>query len=231
MVDQTTTPATHEELLTASDPLPDLKGATCIGAIDYAETSDFIGVGLLFKSGDKRYWMHHSFIMEESLKMGIINEDMLRLAESKGCYTVLPGKVADPEYIANWFVDKAKDYRIKKVVGDRFRIAIVKEAFQKAGVPLEEIPSGWVTHNKVAPVVTQLFGKNLLKWGDDPMMRWYTNNTKVVTDDKGNKTFRKIEAKRRKTDGFMALIHALSSESELANNEVKYYTKLKSYSY
>lgn len=231
MVDQTTTPATHEELLTASEPLPDLKGATCIGAIDYAETSDFIGVGLLFKSGDKRYWMHHSFIMEESLKMGIINEDMLRLAESKGCYTVLPGKVADPEYIANWFVDKAKDYRIKKVVGDRFRIAIVKEAFQKAGVPLEEIPSGWVTHNKVAPVVTQLFGKNLLKWGDDPMMRWYTNNTKVVTDDKGNKTFRKIEAKRRKTDGFMALIHALSSESELANNDVKYYTKLKSYSY
>ena len=70
-----------------------------------------------------------------------------------------------------------------------------------------------------------------MKWGDDPMMRWYTNNTKVVTDDKGNKTFRKIEAKRRKTDGFMALIHALSSESELANNEVKYYTKLKSYSY
>lgn len=231
MVDQTTTPATHEELMIASEPIQDLKGATCIGAIDYAETSDFIGAGLLFKKGDMRYWMHHTFIMEESLKTGIFNEDLMRLALAKGCYTVLPGKVADPEQIANWFVEKAKDYRIKKVVGDRFRIAIVKEAFQKAGVPLDEIPSGWITHNKVAPVVTQIFGKNLIKWGDDPMMRWYTNNTKVVTDDKGNKTFRKIEAKRRKTDGFMALIHALSAEIDLPDSDVKYYPKLKTYSY
>ena len=62
-------------------------------------------------------------------------------------------------------------------------------------------------------------------------MRWYTNNTKVVTDPKGNKTYHKIEKEKRKTDGFMALIHALSSEGELANSDVKYYAKLKSYSY
>ena len=230
-VDQTTTPATHEELMTASGVLPDLTGSSCIGAIDYAETTDFIAVGLLFKKGDMRYWLHHSFIMEESLKAGVINEDMLRMAESKGCYTVLPGKVADPANIADWFIEKARTYRIKTVYGDRFRIAIVKDAFQKAGVPLEEIPSGWITHNKVAPVVAQMFGKGQIRWGDDPMMRWYTNNTKVVTDDKGNKTFRKIEAKRRKTDGFMALIHALSNDAGLANSDVKYYPKLKTYSY
>lgn len=230
-VDQTTTPATHEELMAASGEIPDLTGSSCIGAIDYAETTDFIAVGLLFKKGDMRYWMHHSFIMEESLKAGVINEDMLRMAESKGCYTVLPGKVADPANIADWFIEKARTYRIKTVYGDRFRIAIVKDAFQKAGVPLEEIPSGWITHNKVAPVVAQMFGKGMIRWGDDPMMRWYTNNTKVVTDDKGNKTFRKIEAKRRKTDGFMALIHALSNDAGLANSDVKYYPKLKTYSY
>ena len=230
-VDQTTTPATHEELMTASGDLPDLTGSSCIGAIDYAETTDFIAVGLLFKKGDMRYWLHHSFIMEESLKAGVINEDMLRMAESKGCYTVLPGKVADPANIADWFIEKARTYRIKTVYGDRFRIAIVKDAFQKAGVPLEEIPSGWITHNKVAPVVAQMFGKGQIRWGDDPMMRWYTNNTKVVTDDKGNKTFRKIEAKRRKTDGFMALIHALSNDAGLANSDVKYYAKLKTYTY
>ena len=231
MVDVTTTPATHDELMTASGELPDLAGATCIGAIDYAETTDFIACGLLFRRGEMRYWLHHTFIMEESLKQGLINEDLLRHAEAKGCYTVLPGKVADPDDIAQWFVEKAKVYRIKKIVADRFRLATVKESFQRAGLPLDEVAAGWITHNKVAPTVAQMFGGDKIRWGDDPLMRWYTNNTKVVTDDKGNKTYRKIEAKRRKTDGFMALIHALSSEGELANSDVKYYQKLKTYTY
>ena len=231
MIDTTTVPASREELIEASRPLPDLTGATCVGAIDYAETTDFIGVGLLFKKGNMRYWIHHSFVMEESMKRGIFNEDLMRLGKEKGCYTVLPGKVADPEYIVQWFVDKAKIYRIKKIVADRFRIQIIKESFQNAGLPIDEIPSGWVTHNKIAPIVSQMFSGNGIIWGDDPFMRWYTNNTKVVTDPKGNKTYHKIEKEKRKTDGFMALIHALSSEGELANNDVKYYAKLKSYSY
>ena len=41
------------------------------------------------------------------------------------------------------------------------------------------------------------------------MMRWYTNNVKVVTDGKGNKTYQKQDPERRKTDGFMAFIHAM----------------------
>ena len=46
-------------------------------------------------------------------------------------------------------------------------------------------------------------------------MRWYTNNTCQEMDAKGNTTYLKIEPKTRKTDGFFALIHALSKDSEL----------------
>jgi phage terminase large subunit-like protein len=46
-------------------------------------------------------------------------------------------------------------------------------------------------------------------------MRWYTNNTCIEVDKKGNTTYLKIEPKTRKTDGFFALIHALSKDSEL----------------
>ena len=37
-------------------------------------------------------------------------------------------------------------------------------------------------------------------------MRWYTNNTQVITDKFGNKQFGKIEPKLRKNDGFMAFM-------------------------
>ena len=46
-------------------------------------------------------------------------------------------------------------------------------------------------------------------------MRWYISNTCQVLDGKGNTTYHKIEPRTRKTDGFFALIHALSKDSEL----------------
>ena len=52
-------------------------------------------------------------------------------------------------------------------------------------------------------------------FGDNPTMRWYTNNTCIEVDKKGNTTYLKIEQKTRKTDGFFALIHALTKDSEL----------------
>lgn len=230
MEDTTIVPASREELLEASRELPDLTRCECIGGIDYADTSDFIGVGLLFRKGDVRYWLSHTFIMEESLKATAFNEELLRQGKEHGCYTVLPGRVAQEDAVAEWFFNMAKKYRIKKVFGDRFRIQILKEAFAKKRIPLEEVGSGWVTHNKVAPLVTQLFGHGNIIWGNDPFMRWYTNNVKIVTDQKGNKTYHKIEPIKRKTDGFMALIHALSQESLLPVLTVNYKPR-KSYTY
>ena len=46
-------------------------------------------------------------------------------------------------------------------------------------------------------------------------MRWYTNNVYVDMDKKGNKSYKKIEPKLRKTDGFFAFIHALSKDEEV----------------
>ena len=40
------------------------------------------------------------------------------------------------------------------------------------------------------------------------MMCWYTNNSKTINTN-GNITYGKIEPKLRKTDGFMALVHAM----------------------
>ena len=77
------------------------------------------------------------------------------------------------------------------------------------------IGNGYITHNKVAPLIDEIFANHKIIYGDDPMMRWYTNNTYVDVDKKGNKSYKKIEPKLRKTDGFMALVAAISIENEI----------------
>ena len=61
----------------------------------------------------------------------------------------------------------------------------------------------------LAPRVETIFAERRVIFGDDPLMKWYTNNVKVITDKKGNKTYGKKDEIRRKTDGFQAFIHAL----------------------
>ena len=63
--------------------------------------------------------------------------------------------------------------------------------------------------SKVAPLISSAFLNHKIIWGDNMLMRWYTNNAIRILDKKGNITFGKIEPKSRKTDGFMALVAAI----------------------
>ena len=45
--------------------------------------------------------------------------------------------------------------------------------------------------------------------GDNPLMRWYTNNSKIERIGINN-VYSKIEPKSRKTDGFKAFVGAMT---------------------
>lgn len=62
---------------------------------------------------------------------------------------------------------------------------------------------------KIVPVIDSLFNNHQIVWGDNPLMRWFTNNTKLTDKNLGNYVYDKIEPKSRKTDGFMAFVHAM----------------------
>ena len=117
--------------------------------------------------------------------------------------------------IAGWFLEQAKKYHILNILCDEYRKALLEDEFQKAGLPLESVRSGPITHAKVAPLIEQIFAEETLVFGDNPTMRWYVNNTCQEIDKKGNIAYYKIEPKTRKTDGFFALLHALSKDAEL----------------
>lgn len=208
--------AEWEKIMATNQPIPDLKGWSCIGAIDYSSIRDFTGVGLLFKNGDKRIWLHHTFICHKALEIpGRKIKFDIELAKEKGLCTILKTDSIDPEKVAEWFLKQSEKYNIINIYADDFRRSILKDTFSKYGLPLDKVRSGPITHTLIYPLMEKLFADENIIFGDDPMMRWYTNNVYVETDKKGNKTFLKIEPILRKTDGFFAFMHALSKDEEI----------------
>jgi len=216
--DNFTVVAPWEKILATNQPIPydELEGLQCLGAIDYARTTDFASCGLLFKRKGKRYWIEHTFVCHKALQIESrpIKFPVQEMVE-RGLITIIYRDNISEKDIAGWFLEQAKKYHIKNIYCDDYRKALLESEFQKVGLPLESVRSGPITHAKVAPLVEQIFSEETLVFGDNPTMRWYTNNTATETDKKGNITYIKIEPKTRKTDGFFALIHALSKDSEL----------------
>lgn len=223
--DTYTAVAEWDKIKATNQEIPDLSGYSCIGGVDYASIRDFVGVGLLFKYQDKVIWLHHSFICHKALK--IKNRPIkfdVELAKQKGLCTIVKEDSVKPKYIAEWFIEQAAKYNIMDIVCDSFRKTLLESTFKEYGLPLNQVRNGYITHTKLAPLVEKLFADEDVIYGDDMMMRWYTNNVYVDTDKKGNKSYLKIEPKSRKTDGFFAFLHALTKESDIPIvQEIQYF--------
>jgi phage terminase large subunit-like protein len=211
--------APWEKILATNQPIPydELKGMQCLGGLDYARTTDFASCGLLFKYRGKRYWIEHTFVCH--LALSVENRPIrfpVQEMVDRGLITIIYRDNISAADISGWFLQQAKKYHIKNIYCDDYRKSLLEAEFTKCGLPLESVRSGPITHGKVAPLMENIFAEETLVFGDNPTMRWYTNNTCQEMDGKGNITYLKIEPQTRKTDGFFALLHALSKDSELA---------------
>ncbi len=210
--------APWEKILATNRPIPydELEGLSCIGAIDYAMITDFASCGLLFKHNGFRHYIEHTFVCHRALQ---VESRPIRFpiqeAVNRGLITIIREDSISADVIANWFLEQAKKYNIQNIACDSFRASMLKAKFTEVGLPLTEVRSGPITHAKVAPLIESMFAEETLVLGDNMTMRWYTNNTYQEMDAKGNITYKKIEPKTRKTDGFFGLIHALTLDAEL----------------
>jgi phage terminase large subunit-like protein len=210
--------APWEKILATNKPIPydELQGMACLGWIDYAMINDFASVGLMFKYRGKRYCIEHSFVCHRALEVESRPIKFpVQEAVERGLITIIREDSISADVIADWFLEQQKTYHILNIACDSFRAALLADKFKELGLPLTQVRSGPITHNKIAPIVQAGFAEETFVWGDNMTMRWYANNTYQEIDGKGNVTYKKIEPKTRKTDGFFGLIHALSIDGEL----------------
>lgn len=201
---------------------PDLEHRVCVGGLDFASIKDFAAVGLLFKVGEDYIWKTHSFV-----RKGFLDTVKLKVPikewEKDGLLTIVDEPVIDIRHIVNWFVKMREIYGLTKIVADTFRLDLVRTALEAEGFELEFIRNPKAIHSLLAPKVETMFAKHNIIFGDNPLMRWYTNNVYVHIKKDGNKEYLKKDEFRRKTDGFQAFIHALFKADEILEDDVDFF--------
>lgn len=206
---------------------PDTRGNLAIIGIDYADVRDFASAGVLTMTDDETYiWRQHTWICAESpflksIKFPIANAG----ADGFIDFEVVHAPTIPVEYIVNWCMERMEEYAVVKITMDTYRFTLFRSVFEERGIPIESKlnPSGTVRMLRklgsvcgiIAPTIEKLFSEHRIDYGDSAIMRWYTQNTGILTDKFGNSQFVKIEPKLRKNDGFMAFVAAMFSANLL----------------
>ncbi|MBK3970428.1 terminase TerL endonuclease subunit, partial [Staphylococcus aureus] len=211
--------APWKEILATNREIPNLDNQMCIGGLDFANIRDFASVGLLFRKNDDYIWLGHSFVRQGFLD-DVKLEPPIKEWEKMGLLTIVDDDVIEIEYIVDWFLKAREKYGLEKVIADNYRTDIVRRAFEDAGIKLEVLRNPKAIHGLLAPRIDTMFAKHNVIYGDNPLMRWFTNNVAVKIKPDGNKEYIKKDEVRRKTDGFMAFVHALYRADDIVDKDM-----------
>ncbi|MGF7046389.1 phage terminase large subunit-like protein [Paenibacillus sp. DS2015] len=214
--------ASWEDILATNRPFPVLEHRVCVGGLDFASIKDFAAVGLLFKVGEDYVWKTHSFARKGFLDVAKLKPP-IKQWETDGHLTIVDEPVINIRHIVNWFVEMREMYGVSTIVADTFRLDLVKAALEAEGFQIVYIRNPKAIHSLLAPRVETLFANKQIIFGDNPLMRWYTQNVYVSIKKDGNKEYLKKDEFRRKTDGFQAFIHALFEADNILGDEMEFF--------
>lgn len=205
-------------------PIPELTGRSCTIGIDYAKTTDWVAVNVHFKDGDKRYDINKAWICGASNDIPRIKAPWREWAKTPDMLEYVDDVEIHPETVAAYVKTVAQRYKVEQVAIDSYRYTLMADALSKVGFSPQRKNMILVKQTdilKVVPVIDHCFIHGYFHWGDNPVLRWATNNTKLIRygrnvgADKGSFVYAKIEAKSRKTDPWMALVASMVCESEI----------------
>ena len=216
-------------ILATNKPIPDLVGRSCTAGIDYAKVTDMVSVNLHFIIGDTRLDISHSWLCLKSSDISRLKIPYKEWAKD-GLLTLVDDVEIHPDLIADYIEEQATKYNITKLALDNFRYALLSKSLKQIGFDAKENKNVYLVRPsdimKVVPVIDSCFATQSFIWGENPLIRWATNNTKLIKSGvkagtyTGNFVYGKIEPKSRKTDPFQALVHSMVIEGELESEEV-----------
>ena len=218
--------ATWEDIMATNQEFIDLKGKDCVGGIDFAKSNDFIGCCLIFYENEKYYVLQHTFICAKSRDLLGIKAPLKDWA-SKGDCTFIDDVEIPPEIEVQWFDTMKQKYNIKKIAIDYFRFSLLNSCLKQIGFDAFELKNVKLVRPsdimKVSVKINSIFVRHLYVWGDVPILRWATNNSKKIIQG-NNITYGKQEPNYRKTDTFMALVNGMTvvDEIEKENTEISF---------
>lgn len=216
-----------ENILATNRPIPVIHRWSCTCGIDYMKVTDFASVNLHFRRGDERYDVNHSWLCLNSKDIPRLKCPWKEWAD-EGLLTLVDDVEIHPTILTEYISEAKKEYDIKMLALDDFRYALLSRYLKDIGFDPKIYKNVKLVRPsdimKVVPVIDSCFANQWFNWGDNPVLRWATNNTKLIRHgrklgsddtDVGNYVYGKIEAKSRKTDPFMAVAASMTIEDAL----------------
>ena len=212
--------ADWDSIAATNQEIPDLKGWSCTVGVDYSKTTDWMAVNFHFKNGDKRYDINKAWICRDSRDIPRLKCPWREWAKTEYLEYVDDVEI-HPSIVAGYIQEMGRKYNIAMVAIDSYRYSLLSDALSKVGISKELKNLMLVKQTdiiKVVPVIDHCFLNHYFHWGNNPVLRWATNNTKTIRygrdagADKGSFVYAKIEGKSRKTDPFMALVASMVAE-------------------
>lgn len=196
----------------------DVDGLPCVVGIDYARTTDLLGACILFHRDGEWQAICHAWWCTHSADAGEVKAPLAEWADA-GWVTIVDDVSIPPTLPCEWVRDFTYEHgnQICMVALDYYRIDLMKVALNDVlgvGTSLKgKKQQVWQVRPsdqmRVQPIVDDAFANGLIAWGDSPLMRWCTNNTKLEPAPNDNYKYGKIAPHSRKTDAFMAFVAAM----------------------
>ena len=204
--------ATYDDLMRASREIPDMTDRSCVLGLDLARKDDFVSACLLFREGGQYMAIHHSWLCSNSRDWERIDDNIKEYGSIRPDILTIVDDVEVPSrLVQDWIYDAMGRYAIEKVACDFYRYDSIKDVLEDLGFSASDKSVEFVRpsdHMRIQPIINSAFLTGSLAWGDDRLMRWFCNNTKLVPFQNKNYKYEKKEARGQKTDGFMALVAA-----------------------
>lgn len=212
-----------------------LDGMNCVLGIDASKTTDWTAINLLFFDSDieKYICINHAFICGNNRDLPGIKAPYLQWC-SDGFGTIVNDKEVSPESVVEWVFNLAEehDYNIVGIAIDNFKKGIFGTCLEKYGYSVDIGNLRVIRPSDIAeavPIIERCFINEKLIWKGNNMLRWATNNTKVIPwkrtkttgdNDMGNQLYGKINQRFRKTDPFMAFVHSMVIKEDIEEDYI-----------
>lgn len=157
--------------------------------------------------------VHYGYSLKEQL-VGSEKRAPIKTWEKMGLMKVIDEPSLNPKYIVDWFIQAREEYGVRVIVVDNYKADILGPMLEKEGFEVVRLKRPSSLHPLLAPRIEDGFANHKFIFGDNPLMRWFTNNV-YVKETQAGKQFLKKEEVKRKTDGFQAFVHALYKATEL----------------
>ena len=218
----------YERIKATNRTVPELQGRICTCGIDFSKITDFVSVNLHFRDGNIRYDLNHSWLCLQSKDLPRIKAPWKEWA-NRGLIDLIDDVEIHPEIIVEYIAIQMEYYSIKMMAIDDFRYALLSQHLKTIGFDAKTYKNLKMVRPsdimRTAPVIDSCFANDYFVWGDNPVLRWAVNNTKMIRygrklgkeddADIGNFVYAKIEAKSRKTDPFLAVVASMTIEDAI----------------